>query len=159
MRAILIALFIALGMASVTAELVVDDILLDTILCTIPDPSTGMTCSEFSNNPNEDIYYSVGAGNIGDTVLFAAAQQSPSTVRWNRTGTEFILKYNAKDVPRNKTGLFQLLNGPMNHAEALNYLRGPDYTDPLFFAEEETGEEIQNPNDPEFAIDDKYITP
>lgn len=96
--------------------------------CLGVDSSTGLTCSELKENPGQDIYFIVDSSDFNDAI-WESAQQNLETVRWNVAHDKFVVKYNAKDVPRGETGLTKALNNPMTNSEILPIVNGVGWVD------------------------------
>lgn len=125
-RIIKIILIIILVFSSgvIAAEVLNDSIWVDTGMCANEDPKTGLTCYELQENPEQDVYYVVKSSKLNDNI-WESAHQNPNSVRWDYWRTKFIVKYNAREIPRSEFGLDKALGSPMNHDEILAYLNDP----------------------------------
>lgn len=98
--------------------------------CLTPDAATGMTCEEYEENPDRDVYFIVESSDFNEEI-WASAHQHPDTVRWNNAGTQFIVKYDAKSVPRDEVdGVFtpgRPLGDPMSGEEVLEAINNSDW--------------------------------
>lgn len=98
--------------------------------CLIADPATGMTCEEYEANPDQDVYFIVASSDFNEEI-WASSHQHPETVRWNNDHTQFVVKYDAKSVPRDEVdGVFtpgRPLGNPMNGDEILEALNDPNW--------------------------------
>lgn len=142
-QTLMIALVLSLGVAGAAVS---DAIVLDTAFCTIPDPKTGMTCSEVSENPEQDVYYIVDGAYIDDAELFAMAHQDPETVRWNIAHTAFILKFDASELPRNLFGGGQALHDPKSNTEMKEVLTSAEWSDEENIVKEDPKKLFADPN-------------
>lgn len=98
-----------------------DSLWVDTLLCTIPDPKTNMTCLEISENPERDVYYIVLVADIdNDERFLETAHQHRNTLRTSLDGTKAIVKYDVGIVARGID-----LGEPFTNEEMLEYLQNP----------------------------------
>lgn len=141
-----------IAVVGISGAAVSDAIVFDTILCTITDTKTGLTCSEVSENPEQDVYYIVDEAYIEDEDLFEMAHQDPATVRWNLAHTAFILKFDASELPRDLVGAQQGLHDPMSNEEILEVIQGDEWS-------EDDGEIVKEDPKKDFAVDDNFIEP
>ena len=127
------SLTIILGLSGATAYS--DQVWADTVFCTIPDPKTGLTCQQLSQTPEKDVYYIVEASQFSNPDLWANSHQDPATVRWNVANTQFVLKYDGAEVPREEVGILLGLHNPKSQSEILTTMNTVEW-------------KIQDPNDP-----------
>ena len=120
-------------------------ILISTIGCVGVDGPTGLTCEELVENPGTDIYFIVDSSDFNDEI-WESAQQDPDTVRWNVAETQFIVKYNAQDVPRDETGFLKALNNPMLVEDIRGVINTSDWVAPETVANKETEKKYVDPN-------------
>ena len=154
-KSLYILIAVVLGLSSigvVAADSLSESLWVDTNMCSEVDPKTGLTCNEINDNPGQDIYYVVTSSHVNDAI-WETAHQDPGTVRWDITGTKFIVKYNSDEIPRAEVGIEKALGAPMNHAEVLAYLDNPlnGFFDPEYY--------IDNPLIPVIPIEEVPLIP
>lgn len=97
-------------------------ILTATTGCTGEDPATGMTCEEYEANPEQDVYFIVDDSDFNEEI-WQTAHQHPDTARWNNAQTQFVVKYNAKDVPRDEVEVLLAPNRPLGDPKTADEIR------------------------------------